>query len=191
MLPSLLISIPEGVIDLGWGHPSPSLHPTAALREAANHALADDDPTPLQYGATQGYGPLLHSLAAFLSEQDAYRGVQVRPQDLFLTAGASQAIDLAATLFARAGDAVYVEEPTYYLVGKIFKDHGLRIISVPADADGMDTDALESMLHRGAPKPKLLYIIPDYQNPSGASLPEPRRKHLAALAQQYGWELYA
>ena len=69
MLPSLLISIPEGVIDLGWGHPSPRLHPTDMLRRAAEIALSDGAPIPLQYGATQGYGPLLHSLAEFLSAQ--------------------------------------------------------------------------------------------------------------------------
>ena len=67
MLPSLLISIPDGIIDLSWGHPSPRLHPVAALRKAAEYALTDGDATPLQYGAPQGFGPLLHSLAAFLS----------------------------------------------------------------------------------------------------------------------------
>ncbi len=192
MLPSLLISIPEGVIDLGWGHPSPELHPVEALRKAADGVFAGGSPTPLQYGATQGYGPLLHSLAEFLSAQDAYGGVRVRPSELFLTAGASQAIDFATTLFARAGDTVYVEEPTYYLIGRIFADHGLNMVSVPTDADGLRTDALEAMLADGAaPKPALLYIIPTYQNPRGSVLPEARRRHLAALARQYGFIVLA
>ena len=187
MLPSLLISIPDGVIDLSWGHPSPRLHPVAALRKAAQYALADGDATPLQYGAPQGFGPLLHSLAAFLSAQPAYGGA-VEPQSLFLSAGASQAIDFATTLFAQTGDTVLVEEPTYYLIQRIFEDHGLNVAGVPTDADGMRTDALESMLEEGAvSRVRLVYVIPTYQNPRGAVMPAERRRHLVALARRHGF----
>ena len=110
-LPSLLISIPEGVIDLGWGHPSPRLHPLDELRKAVDSVLSNGDVTALQYGATQGFGPMLETLAQFLSEQDAY-GCSVTPQQLFLGSGSSQAIDLATTLFARNGETVFVEEPS-------------------------------------------------------------------------------
>lgn len=192
-LPSLLISIPDGVIDLGWGHPSARLHPAAAMAAAADYALRRPAPTaavPLQYGATQGYGPLLESLAAYLSSQEAYGGGVVNPESLFLTAGASQAIDLAATLLAAPGDTVVVEEPTYYLIGQIFRDHGLRIASVPADAAGLDTAALERMLREGL-RPRLLYTIPAYQNPSGSALPLERRRHLLGLARQYGFTILA
>ena len=196
-LPSLLISIPHGVIDLGWGHPSARLHPAAALANAADHALRrptltdSDAAIPLQYGATQGYGPLLESLAAYLSTQDAYGGGSVSPESLFLTAGASQAIDLATTLLARPGAIVLVEEPTYYLIGQIFRDHGLRIVSVPADADGLDTAALERMLRDDGRRPRLLYTIPAYQNPNGSVLPLARRRHLIALARRYGFTILA
>lgn len=200
-LPSLLISIPQGVIDLGWGHPSARLHPAAALAAAAEHALrrpglppdaaAAAAAIPLQYGAAQGYGPLLESLAAYLSTQDAYGGGSVSPASLFLTAGASQAIDLAATLLARPGDIVLVEEPTYYLIGQIFRDHGLRIASVPADADGLDTAALEQLLRDDGLRPRLLYTIPAYQNPNGSVLPLARRRHLIELARQYGFTILA
>lgn len=192
-LPSLLISIPDGVIDLGWGHPSARLHPAAAMAAAAQRALVRLDAAgavPLQYGATQGYGPLLESLAGYLSTQEAYGGGVVNPASLFLTAGASQAIDLAATLFARPGDTVLVEEPTYYLIGQIFRDHGLRIASVPADAGGLDTAALERMLRAGL-RPRLLYIIPAYQNPNGSVLPLERRRHLIQLARRYGFTILA
>ena len=111
-LPSLLISISDGVIDLGWGHPSPRLHPTDSLAAAAQSVLGTQSAVPLQYGAVQGFGPLLESLAAYLSTQESYGG-PVAPDSLFLTAGASAAIDLAATLYATAGDTVIVEEPTY------------------------------------------------------------------------------
>ena len=190
-LPSLLISIPEGIIDLGWGHPSPRLHPVDILRRAAKIALADGAPIPLQYGATQGYGPLLHSLAEFLSAQESYTA-PVSPSELFLTAGASQAIDHATTLFTRTGDTVFVEEPTYYLIQSIFEDHGLNVIGVPTDANGLRTDALKSMLEDGdIPNPKMLYIIPTYQNPSGSVLPSDRRRQLVELAQRHGFLVLA
>ena len=191
MLPSLLISIPDGVIDLGWGHPSPHLHPTGMLRRATEIALADDTPIPLQYGATQGYGPLLHSLAAFLSAQDSYTSA-VSSDELFLTAGSSQAIDHATTLFTRTGDTVFVEEPTYYLIQSIFEDHGLNVIGVPTDANGLRIDALAEMLESpGTPRPAMLYIIPTYQNPSGSVLPSDRRRKLVELARQHNFLILA
>lgn len=191
MLPSLLISIPEGVIDLGWGHPSPRLHPVDALRRASEIALADGAPVPLQYGATQGYGPLLRSLAEFLSAQESYTSA-VSPDQLFLTAGASQAIDHATTLFTQAGDTVFVEEPTYYLIQSIFEDHRLNVIGVPTDADGLRVDALQAMLESpDTPCPKMLYTIPTYQNPSGSVLPADRRRKLVELARQYGFIVLA
>ena len=191
VLPSLLISIPEGVIDLSWGHPSPRLHPTDMLRRATDIVLADGAPIPLQYGATQGYGPLLYSLAEFLSAQDSYTS-PVSPQELFLTAGASQAIDHTTTLFTQTGDTVFVEEPTYYLIQSIFEDHGLKVVGVSTDGDGLRMDALEAMLaDRSVPTPKMLYIIPTYQNPSGSVLPADRRSKLVELAQQHGFLVLA
>ena len=190
-LPSLLISIPDGVIDLGWGHPSPRLHPAQLLATATQSALSRQSVVPLQYGAVQGFGPLLESLAAYLSGQPAYAG-PVSPASLFLTAGASQAIDLATTLFARPGDTVIVEEPTYYLIEQIFLDHGLNVVGVPTDADGLDTDALADRLAAGhIPQPRLLYTIPTYQNPNGSVLTLPRRQRLIQLARRYGFTVLA
>ena len=192
LLPSLLISIPEGVIDLGWGHPSPHLHPTAMLRRAADIALADGAPVPLQYGATQGYGPLIHSLADFLSAQESYTS-PVTPAELFLTAGASQAIDHATTLFTGTGDTVFVEEPTYYLIQSIFEDHGLNVVGVPTDSNGLRTRRPQSHAGRRPiyPHPRMLYIIPTYQNPSGSVLPSDRRRKLVELARQHNFLILA
>ena len=161
------------------------------LRRATDIVLADGAPIPLQYGATQGYGPLLHSLAEFLSAQDSYTS-PVSPQELFLTAGASQAIDHTTTLFTQTGDTVFVEEPTYYLIQSIFEDHGLKVVGVPTDGDGLRMDALEAMLaDRSVQTPKMLYIIPTYQNPSGSVLPADRRSKLVELAQQHGFLVLA
>jgi 2-aminoadipate transaminase len=190
-LPSLLISIPEGVIDLGWGHPSPSLHPTEAIRTAANHALFEGSVTALQYGATQGFGPLLESLAGFLSQEPAY-AMAVSPRNLFISSGASQALDLATTLFARPGDTVFVEEPSYYLIESIFRDHGLNVVGVPTDEYGLRIDALEAMLaDADIPNPTLLYIIPTYQNPSGVVLTVERRQKLVELAAEHDFTVLA
>lgn len=190
-LPSLLISIPDGVIDLGWGHPSPRLHPAEVLATATQTALGQQSVVPLQYGAVQGFGPLLESLASYLSGQEAYAG-QISPASLFLTAGASQAIDLATTLFARPGDTVIVEEPTYYLIEQIFVDHGLNVVGVPTDSNGLDTDALADLLAVGdIPQPRLLYTIPTYQNPNGSVLTLPRRQRLIELARRYGFIVLA
>ena len=190
-LPSLLISIPEGVIDLGWGHPSPRLHPVDTVRRAAEIALADGVPIPLQYGATQGYGPLIHSLADFFSAQESYTS-PVSPDEIFLTAGSSQAIDHATTLFTSTGDTVFVEEPTYYLIQSIFEDHGLNVVGVPTDANGLRTDVLEAMLESpNTPRPSMLYIIPTYQNPSGSVLPSDRRRKLVELARQHDFLVIA
>jgi 2-aminoadipate transaminase len=190
-LPPLLISIPEGMIDLGWGHPSSRLHPLPAIQQAAAHLFTHTGVAALQYGAEQGFGPLLESLAAFLSQQEAY-GMHVEPETLFLTCGASQALDLACTLLTRAGDTVFVEEPTYYLVQRIFADHHLDVVGVPTDADGLRLDALEAMLRDPAlTRPTLLYTIPTFQNPSGSVLSRTRRQALVELAQRYTFTVVA
>ena len=188
--PSLMISISEGVIDLGWGHPSANLHPSEQLKIATDSVLSRGV-TALQYGAYQGYGPLLESLARFLSKDPAYRK-RVVPSELFLTGGASQAIDFASTLFTRNGDTVFVEDPTYYLIENIFKDHHLNVISVPTDTSGLDVDALENMLRdHTIPVPRMLYIIPTFQNPTGSVLVEERRKKLVKLAEEYSFIIIA
>ena len=167
------------------------MHPTEELGRATQSVLGQQSAVPLQYGAVQGFGPLLESLASYLSTQDAYGG-SVTPECLFLTAGASAAIDLATTLYSTAGDTVIVEEPTYYLIEQIFVDHGLNVVGVPTDADGLDTDALADLLASAkSPRPKLIYTIPTYQNPNGSVLPLHRRRHLVELAQRYGFTVIA
>ena len=190
-LPTLLISIADGVIDLGWGHPSEGLHPLADVRQAAAYALGGEAVTALQYGAVQGFGPLIEALAAFLSRQPAY-AMRVEPESLFLTSGASQALDMACTLFTRAGDTIFVEEPTYHLAHGIFVDHRLDIVGVPTDADGMRIDALSDMLtETSIPTPVALYTIPAYQNPTGRVLPVERRRALVELAERHGFLVFA
>ena len=189
-LPSVLLDIPDGVIDLGWGHPSPSLHPIGAIREAADRVLSRDDTEPLQYGPTRGYGPFLETLAEFLSRQASY-GMSVDPRSLLLTAGASQGLDLTCTLFTREGDTVLLEDPTYFVIEKIFRAHHLDVQGVPTDANGLDLDALEDMLENGGLRPRLIYTIPSYDNPTGSVMPVDRRERLVALAYRFNFLVLA
>ena len=188
-LPSVLVSIKDGVIDLGWGHPSSRLHPIEAIKMASERLLGSDDSAPLQYGATQGFGPFLESLAEFLSRQPAY-DISVDPRDLFLTAGASQGLDLACTLYAPPGSTVVVEEPTYFVIEKIFRERNLNIVGVPTDSHGMLVSELENLLLGGL-KPCLVYIIPTFQNPTGLCLSQDRRTQLIALANKFDFHILA
>lgn len=188
-LPSLLVDVKVGVIDLGWGHPSQSLHPLQDIRMAADRMFQSGDNEPLQYGAPQGYGPFLESLAKFLSAQPAYSQM-VSPSEIFLTAGASQGIDLACTLFAKAGDTVFVEEPTYFVIERIFREHHLNIVGIPTDSDGLMISKLREILESGA-RPRFVYTIPTYQNPTGVSLSKDRRVGLVELAETYGFYVFA
>lgn len=178
--------IPQGVIDLGVGHPSLGLLPLEELRQAALHRLSQGDPAFLQYGAEPGDGYFRTELAGFLSR---HYGFSLEPDTLFVTAGVSQALDLICTAFTRPGQVIFVEEPTYFLSLGIFRDHHLEVVALPTDADGLDITALEAALRQH--QPALVYTIPTFQNPTGATLSQQRRKRLVELSQEYGFLIVA
>ena len=140
------------MIDFGNGQPSLSLLPMAALRIATEDFLARGDASLLQYGENQGVPAFRASLAAFLTRRYAW---PVPAEQLMVTAGASQALDLACTCFTKPGDTIFVEEPTYFLALEVFRDHGLTVVGIPIDGEGIRTDALEDALQRH--RPALLY----------------------------------
>ncbi|EOD42132.1 putative aminotransferase [Emiliania huxleyi CCMP1516] len=158
------------VIDLRKGHP---------------HAAF-----PLNYCSdVLGTRHFCDSLAKYLGR--AYGG-PVSPSWLMTTGGVSHGLDLATAALSRPGDTVLCESPTYFLVHQIFADHGLRIESLPTDADGLDTCALEARCEdSGKPPPRLLYLVPSHGNPSGATLPEARRSRLVELARKHGFYVLA
>ncbi len=178
--------LPTGFIDLGMGNPDLALLPIDALRQSAEAYFSANDPRPLQYGIEQGNGYFRLALAEFLTE--AY-GASVEPDLLFVTSGASAALDLLCSLFTRPGEVIFVEEPSYFLALRIFEDHGLRVVSIPMDDEGLIVDALEGALAEHSPK--FIYTIPTFQNPSGRTLTQARREKLVALAQQYGFLIIA
>ncbi len=174
------------VIDFGVGHPADDLLPLEIMRQAAEQRLGHGDPVLLQYGYEQGDGYFRMALADFLTRR--YE-TPVDPDSLFVTNGVSQAIDLICTLYTKPGDTIIVEEPSYFLALRIFADHGLRVLSLPADEHGLRIDALEEVLFNH--HPAFVYVIPTFQNPSGVTLTLERRRQLVELSQEYGFLILA
>ena len=185
-LQTVQVAPSAGEIDLGIGHPAAELLPKELLARASARLFANEGNDFLQYGADAGDAYFRVALATFLTE--AYR-LPVAPETLFVTQGVSQALDLLCASFTQPGEVVFVEEPTYFLALHIFRDHGLQIIPVPTDAEGLDTDALEALLETHSPR--LVYTIPAHQNPSGVTLSRARRDHLVALAAAHDFVIVA
>lgn len=180
------VNVAAGLIDLGIGQPSPSLLPLQLMRQAVEHRLGQNDPYFLAYGVEQGDGYLRLELARFLSE--GY-GVPVEADHLFITASASQGLDLICTLLTQAGDTIFVEEPSYFLALRIFTDHRLNVVSLPVDENGLSLEALEEAL--GQHRPAFLYTIPTFHNPSSATLSAERRQRLVQLSQEHNFTIVA
>lgn len=179
-------NVPPDVVDFGVGQPTLSLLPLEMMREAAAHRLAQGDSSLLQYGPSEGDGYFRLALAAFLSQ--GY-GSPVPFEQLLVTGGVSQGLDLICTLFTQPGDIVFVEEPTYFLAPCIFADHKLKVVSIPTDEDGLSIDALEEQLARQ--RPVFLYTIPSFHNPTGITLSQTRREQLLALSHKHNFLIVA
>ncbi len=177
---------PAGFIDLGSGNPGLDLMPLDILQRAADHYFADAEPRTLQYGAEEGNGYFLAALADFLP---SHTGNAVQPDSLLATAGASSALDLLCTLYTRPGDVVFVEEPTYFLALRVFRNHDLVMVPIAMDEGGLDLDALQAALKEH--QPEFLYTIPTYHNPASLTLSRSRRDQLAALAAEHNFLLLA
>ncbi|HEX9388541.1 MAG TPA: PLP-dependent aminotransferase family protein [Anaerolineales bacterium] len=178
--------VPSDVIDLGLGDPSLSLLPLDLIREAAQARLSQADNSFLQYGAEQGDGHFRLALANFLTK--GY-GFEVSPESIFVTNGISNALDVICTLFTKAGDTIFVEEPTYFLALRIFADHQLNVLSIDTDESGLVIESLEEKLAEF--RPKFLYLIPTFQNPTGTTMPQEQRERIVQLAKEYDFIIVA
>jgi len=178
--------IPPDRIDLSIGQPGTSLLPLAALGKAAQHCLTQNNPYILAYGAEQGNGYFHDALAGFLSEQYNFK---VDPDHLFTTAGISQGLDFICSLFTRPGNVIFVEKPTYSLALGIFADHGLNVVGLPMDENGLIIEALEAELTHQTPV--FLYTIPTFHNPTGSTLSATRRKKLVQLSRDHNFLIVA
>lgn len=170
----------EGMISLAGGHPDPALLPADWLRESLQDVTGKLQGRSLQYGATEGLPELREASAALLTQ----RGLAAKASELLITTGSQQAIDLLARVLIEPGEGIAVESFNYPAALQAFRFAGARLIEVPTDAQGMDIDRLESILL--AERPRVLYVVPNFANPTGAVLPLARRLRLLELAAQYG-----
>lgn len=167
------------IISFAGGLPAPEVFPVKEFREACNKVLAEHGAQALQYSTTEGYRPLREMIA----RHTARYAVEVTPENILITSGSQQALDFIGRLFVNRGDYIVVESPTYLGALQAWNAYGAQYISVRADENGMIVDELEAALRVG---PKFIYVLPNFQNPSGSTLSLERRKRLVELADKYG-----
>lgn len=167
------------VISFAGGLPASDVFPTERFEEACRKVLEQKPPLALQYGETEGYQPLRDMIARHITRY----GIQARTENVLITSGSQQALDLIGKLLINPGDRILVEAPTYLGALQAFGVYGAEYVSVPCDEDGLRTDLLEEPLRAG---PKFMYVLPNFQNPGGSTLSEDRRRMLVQLADKYG-----
>jgi 2-aminoadipate transaminase len=181
-LPLTQLTHRPGIIDLAWGHPDGALLPANEMRVAAVAALDRWGAGALAYAPERGSGPLLEWLIERVGRTESRTPA---PDEIMITGGVSQALDQICTLYARPGDVALVESPTYHLAVRILRDHPLDLVPTPADGHGLDVAALAETiadLRRAGGRPRLLYTVPTFHNPTSASLEADRRLALVELA---------
>ncbi|MFD6888803.1 PLP-dependent aminotransferase family protein [Streptomyces sp. NPDC059957] len=176
----LAVTAQPGMISFAGGLPAPELFDTEGLRAAYDAAFARSARRALQYSTTEGAPELRAAVAARIDR----RGLATTGDDVLITTGSQHGLHLLTTALIEPGDAVLVENPTYLAALQGFHLAGARVIPVPCDDEGILPDALAELVARE--RPKLLYTIPTFQNPTGRTLPAARRAEIAALAARLG-----
>lgn len=166
-------------ISFAGGVSDPQRFPVDEFRKVIQNVMRRDGITALEYGEVRGYAPLRSTIAHILASQ----GVQISPDNILITAGSQQAISLVTQFLLKQGDVILVESPTYSDALGLFADLGLKIIGIPVDEDGMQVEQLEGLLLQH--HPKLIYTIPNFQNPSGTCMSGQRRRRLISLADRH------
>jgi len=167
------------IISFGGGMPAPDVFPYEEIREACERVIRDHGAVAFQYGSTDGYKPLRE----MIQRHTARYGINVSPENILVTSGSQQALDLLGKILINRGDRILVESPTYLGALQAWASYGAEYVTVPMDKDGMVTDALEEALRSG---PKFIYVLPNFQNPAGVTLSLERRQKLIELADRYG-----
>jgi len=175
----LKITEQADIISFAGGLPAPDVFPVNEFKEACIAVLDNSSTLALQYGATEGIYPLREMIT-----RHALRyGIQITPENVMITSGSQQALDLIGKIFINRGDRILVESPTYLGALQAWNAYGAEYIAIPSDDNGMITDELEKALRCG---PKFIYVLPNFQNPTGATMSLERRKKLVDLADRYG-----
>lgn len=174
----------EGVISLGGGIPNPDLFDTEGLQIAMDRLMTTERRDAFQYGLSEGDPKLKEAIAQIMSE----RGIDSTPDDIVVTSGSQQSLDLLARALINPGDTIVVERPTYLAALQVFQLAEARLASVGTDGEGMIVDELEELVKRQ--KIKAVYIVPTFGNPSGVTLSASRRQKLVALAQEHDFIIF-
>ncbi len=169
------------IVTLAAGNPSPEAFPAAEMAAIAAEIFQNDAPGALQYGISEGYTPLRER-----TRERARRniGIGTESDDLIITSGGQQVVELAAKTLLNEGDTVICENPSFIGALNALRSYGAKLVGVPCNGAGMDMDALERAL-REHPEAKMIYTIPTFQNPSGEVMPLPARRRLLELAERY------
>jgi 2-aminoadipate transaminase len=167
------------VISFAGGLPAPEIFPVERFREACQKVLTTNPSVALQYGPTEGYLPLRELIVAHMARY----GILATVDNILITSGSQQALDLIAKLLINRGDRILVESPTYLGALQAFDLMGAEYVTVPTDEDGLQTSEMERALRSG---PKFMYILPNFQNPGGTTLSRSRRDELVLLSDKYG-----
>ncbi|TXI73752.1 MAG: PLP-dependent aminotransferase family protein [Limnohabitans sp.] len=173
-----------GIISFAGGLPSSKTFPVAEFQAACAQVLSKDPSGALQYAASEGYGPLREMVAQRLGEQSAAAGVpwNVDPAQILITTGSQQGLDLVAKVLIDAGSRILVESPTYLGAVSAFMPMEPDVVSVDSDAEGLDVADVRAK----ADGARFLYVLPNFQNPTGRTLSEARRQQLSAIAKETG-----
>ena len=167
------------IISFAGGLPAADVFPVEEFAAACERVLREQGAIALQYSTTEGYLPLREMIV----RHSANYGIKITPENVLITSGSQQALDILGKIFIDPGDRILVESPTYLAAIQAWKTYGAEFITVPMDNDGMNTDYLEEALRAG---PKFIYVLPNFQNPTGVTLSLERRHRLIELADQYG-----
>ncbi|MBA4420143.1 MAG: aminotransferase [Anaerolinea sp.] len=167
------------IISFGGGMPAPEVFPTQRIAEACDYVLKNLSATALQYGSTEGYMPLREMIVRHSERM----GIHVSTDNVMITSGSQQALDLLAKIFINHGDKILVESPTYLGALQAWNAYGAEYVVVPSDENGMITDILEEKLRTG---PKFIYVLPNFQNPTGVTISLERRHKIIEMADRYG-----
>jgi len=174
----LKYTIQPEVISFAGGLPAPELFPVERIRQATNTVLTQHGPEALQYSTTEG----MPELRSFLAQRLSSETLSVKPENILMCTGSQQALDLIARLFLNEHDRVILENPTYLGMLQTLKPYDLTYLPVTTDDDGMRIEALPELLRQ---QPKLMYVVPTYQNPQGTTLTKQRRLDLIHMLEPY------
>lgn len=177
----LKVTQDPSVISFAAGNPSPVTFPAKEMAEIAAQIFREHSAEALQYGVTEGYAPLREQTKARLRDP---HGIGSPEDDLIITTGGQQVIELTAKVFLNEGDIVICEDPSFVGALNAFRSFNVKLVGCPTDADGMMMEDLERLLTE-LPKVKLIYTIPTFQNPSGKTMPVERRKEMLSIAKQH------